>query len=487
MAGYPQTPDFLGLNEPVGKEVSLRGLSVEGIVPPEVRGSFFRATPDPAFPTFIEDDNILSGDGMISRLRFNDDGSADFDMKFVETARHKAEVAAGKALFGRYRNPYTDDPSVAGVDRTVANTTPVWHAGKLLMTKEDGRAYRVDPHSLETLGSYDFEGALKSPTMTAHVRIDPVTGEMFFFGYEADGLASAKVAYCIADKDGKLVREQWFDVPYAAMMHDFVITENFALFPIYPTTADLDRLKAGGEHWAHHLDMDSWVGVMPRYGDASEMRWFKGPKGVFCYHMMNAHEDGDGLIQFDQCLSSVNSFPFIQRVTGLNIPPWEAKSGLTRWTIDYAADGGAVAETVIGPPGDFPIIPAACQGRPYGHGWMLSMNPEMQGPPVFGGPVGAMFNMLLRWDLRGGPPQGIALDLGQCFNEPVHVPSADGEGWLIAFVDTQTGPNEFTHAAWIIDAGKISAGPVAKVAIPARQRPQVHGWWVNAAQLVAAA
>ncbi len=487
MSGYPQTPDFMGLNEPVGKEVSFRGLSVEGTIPPEVRGAFFRATPDPAFAPFIPDDNLLSGDGMISRLRINDDGSADFDMKFVATARHQAEVAAGKALFGRYRNPYTDDPSVKSVDRTVANTTPVWHAGKLLMTKEDGHPYRVDPHSLETIGSFDFGGKLKSETMTAHVRIDPVTGEMFFFGYEADGLASTKVAFCIADKDGNLIREQWFDAPYCAMMHDFVITENYALFPIYPTTADLDRLKAGGEHWAHHMDMDSWVGVMPRYGDVSELRWFKGPKGVFCYHMMNAHEDADGLIQFDQCLSSVNAFPFIQRVTGLNIPPWEAKGGLTRWTMDYAANSGEIVETVIGPPGDFPVIPAASMGRPYGHAWMLTMNPEMQGPPVFGGPVGAMFNMLLRWDLRGGPPQGLALPPGQCFNEPVHVPSAGGEGWLVCTVDTQTGPNDFSHEAWIIDAGNVGAGPVAKIAIPARQRPQVHGWWVNAAQLAAIA
>ena len=73
-------------------------------------------------------------------------------------------------------------------------------------------------------------------TMTAHVRIDPQSGELFFYGYEADGEASTKVAYCIADQAGNLVREQWFDAPYCALMHDFAITENHVLFPIYPTT-----------------------------------------------------------------------------------------------------------------------------------------------------------------------------------------------------------------------------------------------------------
>ncbi len=487
MTGYPPTPDFTGLNEPVGKEYSLKDLLITGTLPTEIEGTFFRATPDPAFPPFIEDDNLLSGDGTISALRIAG-GQASFDMRYVQTARHKAEVAAGKALFGRYRNPFTDDASVAGIDRTVSNTTPVWHAGRLLMTKEDGHPYQIDPETLATLGSFDFAGKLKSATMTAHVRIDPVTGEMFFFGYEADGLASTKVAYCIADKAGNLISEQWFDVPYCAMMHDFVISENYVLFPVYPTTADLERLKAGGEHWAHHLDVDSWLGVMPRYGDVSEIRWYKGPKGVFCYHMMNAHEDAEGLIHFDQCLSSVNAFPFIQRVTGLNIPPWEAKSALTRWTVDYKGTSDEMVETVIGPPGDFPIIPAANQGRPYTHSWMLTMNPEMQGPPVFGGPVGVMFNALMRLDMRGGPPQLLALPPAHCMNEPVHIPSSQPghDGWLLAFVDQQTGPNDFVHAAWIIDGGNVSAGPVATIAIPERQRPQVHGWWVPTAALAMA-
>jgi carotenoid cleavage dioxygenase-like enzyme len=485
--GFPHSPDYSGLNTPIGAEYDLANLLVEGTIPPEVNGCFFRAVPDPAFPPFMEDPAAsLSGDGMISALRISD-GKASMAMRYVQTARHKAEVAAGKTLFGIYRNPFTDKPDVAGVDRTVANTTPIWHAGKLLMTKEDGRPYQIDPHSLETLGSYDFGGKLKSETVTAHVRIDAQTRELFFYGYEAGGLASTKVAYCIADPSGSLVREQWFDAPYCSMMHDFVITENYALFPIYPTTCDLDRLKAGGDHWVHEMERESWVGVMPRYGDVSEIRWFKGPKGVSCYHMMNAHEDSAGRILFDQCLTNVNAFPFIQRASGLNVPPWEAGGRLARWTIDLADSSDTVTETVIGPPGDFPVIPAVYQGRPYTHGWMLSMNPQMQGPPVMGGPVGAMFNMVLRVDMLGGPLQALALPPAHCFNEPVHVPSAEPghEGWLVMIVDHQTGPDAFEHACWILNAGTIGAGPVAKIAIPQRLRPQIHGWWVSAAQLAA--
>lgn len=488
MGAFPQTMYFTGLNAPVGEEVRLKGLKVEGTLPAEVRGSFYRAVPDPAYPPKFANDHTLSGDGMVSRLSFNADGTADFAIRFVETARYLAEKAAGRARFGKYRNPFTDDADVQGVDRTVANTTPVWHAGRLLMAKEDGRPYRVDPKTLETLGSYNFGGALKSETMTAHVRIDPVTKELFFYGYEADGLASTKVAYCVVGPDGALKSEQWFDAPYCAMMHDFTISEHYALFPIYPTTADLDRLKAGGEHWHHEPDTDSWLGVMPRYGDVSEIRWFKGPKGVHSYHMMNAWEDDAGLLHFDACLNSTNAFAFIREPSGIHLQPWEVQGALTRWTVDPKAEGGEVQETVIGPPGDFPVIPAAKQGRPYGHGWMLKMNPELQGPPLLGGPVGAMFNLLLRLDMRGGAPQALALPPMAGFNEPVHVPAADPahEGWLVTIVDQQVGDDAFTHEAWVIDAGNVAAGPVAKVAIPHRLRPQVHGWWVPQAELDAA-
>ena len=116
------------------------------------------------------------------------------------------------------------------------------------------------------------------------------------------------------------------------------------------------------------------------------------------------------------------------------------------------------------------------------------MNPALQGPPVAGGPVGVMFNTLLRIDLTGGPPQALALPPGHCFSEPVHVPASHSghEGWLLTIVDQQTDVSDFRHALWILDAGNVAAGPVARVHIAHRLRPQVHGWWVSAAELAAA-
>ena len=218
MASFPETIHFTGLNTPVRLEWSAHDLDVVGEIPREIDGAFFRAVPDPAYPPKFEDEIVLSGDGMVSKFAIRD-GKVNFAIRYVETARYKAEKAAGRALFGKYRNPFTDDAEVQGIEGTVSNTTPVWHAGRLFMTKEDGLAYEIDPETLATIGRWDYHGALKSKTFTAHPRVDAETGEMFFFGYEAGGLCTADVAYCIADKDGNLVSEQWFQQPYCCLLY----------------------------------------------------------------------------------------------------------------------------------------------------------------------------------------------------------------------------------------------------------------------------
>jgi len=485
MAQFPGTIHFTGLNTPFGIEWSARNLDVIGTIPAEIDGAFFRAVPDPAHAPLFDDDIALSGDGMIGKFTIHG-GKVDYAIRYVETARYKAEREARRALFGQYRNPFTDDPAVAGVDRTVANTTPVWHAGRLFMTKEDGLAYEIDPETLETRGRWDYYGALRSETFTAHPRIDPETGEMFFFGYEAGGLCTTDVAYGIADRDGNLVSEQWFQQPYCSTIHDFAVTGRHAVFPVFPTTADLDRLKAGGPHWAHQQDLESWVGIMPRYGKVEEMRWFKGPKGVSAFHFMNAYDEGD-LVHLDICLTDTNAFPFMREAGGVQRAQQDIQGGLTRWTFDMSQPGEAFESRVLGPPGDMPRLRDADQGRAYRSGWYLTINPR-GGPPLPGGPVGTAFNMLLRIEPGNGRLDAMPLEPDMAINEPAHVPSAEpgGEGWLLSVVDRRTGDDAFTSELWIIAAGRIAEGPVARVPMPLPMRAQVHGTWVSQARLAEA-
>ncbi|MEO5705776.1 MAG: carotenoid oxygenase family protein [Alteraurantiacibacter sp.] len=485
MTAYPQTIHFIGTNTPRRMELSLRNMTVEGTIPAEVEGAFFRAVPDNAHAPMFDDDVALNHDGMIARFNIENGPngpSVDFDIRYVETERYLAEKAARRALFGRYRNPFTDDPSVEGMDRTLANTTPVWHAGRLFMTKEDGRGYEVNPHTLATVGKWDYEGKLKSQTFTAHPRVDAQTGELFFFGYEAGGLCDPNVAYCIADKDGNLVKEQWFEQPYVSTIHDFVITQKYAIFPIFPTLADLDRLKAGGPHWAHHQDKPSYIGIMPRYGDVSEMIWIEGPVGVSCFHEVNAYDDGD-LVHIDLCLTNSNAFPFMREAGGVHIEQRELQGALTRWTIDMSKDAPSIAERPIGPPGDLCRLADVDQGRPYNRAWYLSMNPQAKGPPMLGGPVGANFNALLRIEPGNGRLSMMEVPPGAAISEPAHVASAQPGhgGWLLMVIDVPNSPNpaDYLSELWVVEADAVESGPVARVLTGLPLRSQVHGAWVS--------
>jgi carotenoid cleavage dioxygenase len=473
---YPDMFDFQGFNAPSRIEGDVHDLLVEGTIPAEIDGSWFRATPDHAFPPRFADDTYLSGDGMISLLRIAN-GHADFKQRYVLTERLKNDRAARRALHGLYRNPYTDDPSVRGKDRTVANTTPVWHGGRLLMTKEDGLPYEVDPVTLDTKGQWNYGGRLKSQTFTAHPRLDDDTGEMHFFGYEASGLATRDVAYCIEDKNGDLVHEEWFEAPYCSLMHDFLLTEEHIVFPVWPMTADLDRLKAGGAHWVWEPGQGSYIGIMPRGGSVKHLRWYHlEPRSAF--HYLNAHSDGNR-VHIDFAPANVVGFPFIQRASGINVPLGKGGGrGLVRWTFDLGKNDGGYEETVLGPGGDMPCVARKDAGKKYEIGYYQTYFPQ-NGPPHVVGPVGAGFNTVARLEVNTGKLTTYAPGPDCTVQEHVHITSKQPghEGYLLFVVDRHDMMGSEIH---LLEAARPERGPLARIAVPFRLRCQVHGTWVPA-------
>lgn len=475
---FPDTMDFSGFNEPSRIECDVRDLVVvEGEIPAEIRGRWYRMTPDPQYPPMAGHDTYLSGDGMISMFTF-ENGHADFKSRYVLTRRLENDRAARRSLYGIYRNPFTDHPSVQGQPgRSAANTTPVFHAGRLLATKEDGRPVRVDPDTLATIGEYDFDGQLRSETVTAHCRIDYDTNEMVFFGYEAGGLASRDVAFCVADAGGRLVREEWFEAPFTGLVHDFAVTKQHVIFPFMPVKADYDRLAAGGVHWVWHGDDDTLVGIMPRDGSVDEMRWFRGPACAF-FHFMNAHTDGH-LVHIDFGVTDEVLFPFIREPSGLHGPPnFGDRSGFVRWTFDMAGSADTWEQTMLGPPGDFPIIAKSDHMKPYRIGYYQILDAEL-GPPLAAGPVGVGLNTLVRIDLETRGLDTYSPGPGHTIQEHMHIPSAqpDHEGYLIFAVDAH---ETMSSDVVILEAARPSAGPIARIRMPMRLRNQVHGTWVPA-------
>lgn len=83
--------------------------------------------------------------------------------------------------------------------------------------------------------------------MTARPKLDPKTGELHFVGYGVGGLGSPRIAYHVADTHGHLPRTVTFDAPYAARVHDFILTEHHVLLPIFPLT--ISSARAASHCW----------------------------------------------------------------------------------------------------------------------------------------------------------------------------------------------------------------------------------------------
>ncbi|MEE4454365.1 carotenoid oxygenase family protein [Novosphingobium resinovorum] len=475
---FPATAEFIGaLYAPCRFEGSVNDLEVEGTVPTELEGTFIQVAPDPAYPPMLANDIFFNGDGAVTAFRFSG-GHVDFQRRYVETDRLKAHRAARRSLHGIYRNPFTDDPAVAGASATTANTNVIAFGDHLLALKEDSLPVALDPVTLETIGNWDFAGQIGDGPFTAHPKRDPEDGSLLAFGYEARGIASRDIVYYEFDAIGCKRRETWVEAPYAGMVHDFAVTPNFVIFPVLPATADLERIMAGGRHFEWQAELDFQFGIMRRGGDGSDIRWLKAPN-CFQAHVLNAFETGD-LIHLDMPSASGNVFPFFPEANGSSPLAHELHYELTRWTFDLANPGEPPLRTTLyDAPCEFPRCDERVVGRPYRHAIMLGCNMRLFASERMGPPPWQFFNQLVRLDLSTGLAESWCGGDAECFQEPTFVPrgpsAAEGDGFILALLNhLESATTELV----ILDTRDIAQGPVATVRLPLRLRMSLHGSWV---------
>jgi carotenoid cleavage dioxygenase-like enzyme len=475
---FPETPTYTGFNAPSRVEAEIFDLEVEGEVPAALHGTFYRVGPDFHYPPLLGDDININGDGMVTAFRFSG-GHVDFQSRYVRTEKFKLEAAARRALFGAYRNPFTDDPAVRGRDRTLANTNIVAHAGHLLALKEDGLPYALDPATLATLGRHDFAGRMTSETTTAHPKIDPGSGEMIAFGYEARGLATRDIALQTVDAAGHLTREEFFDAPYCSFIHDWAVSAGHIVFPLMPTTADTARMRAGGPHWVFDTTLDTMIGILRRDAPAKDIRWFRAP-GFGIGHFLNAFSDGDK-VRVDGFMSARNQFPFVPNSDGSPFDRQASVPRLTRWTFDLAKPGDRFeAETLYPDFMEMPRLDERYAMRPHRIGFAAVIDQER--PLNVAGTIGLGWNTIVRVDLATRRQARYYVGERTTCQEPCFVPRSpgapEGDGYVLTMLTRMRDAIE--SELLILDAARLSDGPVAAIKLPIRLRGAIHGNWVPA-------
>ncbi|MBG1264882.1 carotenoid oxygenase family protein [Nostoc commune] len=442
---------------PVREEITTEKLPVIGELPLELSGMFVRNGSNPQW-TPIGQYHWFDGDGMLHGVQISN-GVATYCNRYVQTAGWKKEREAGKALWTGFLEPLRMDNPHSGYKNT-ANTALVWHAGQMLALNEGGLPHAIKLPELDTIGEYTYNGKLVS-AFTAHPKVDPVTGEMIFFGYSV--FAPPYLQYSVVTAQGKLLQTVPIDLPIGVMMHDFAITENYTIFMDLPLTFSVERSQRGEPVMMFERDRPSRFGILPRHGDNSNIRWFES-RSCYVSHTLNAYEDGDEVVLIACRMSSttVLSSDDSQSDREGNIPR------LHRWRFNLKT--GTVREEMLDDVAlEFPRVNENLLGQQTRYGYTS----KIANSPLF------LLEGIIKYDFSSGKSQIHQHGQGRYGGEAVFAPrptaTAEDDGWLMTFVHDEGSD---TSELVVVNAQDMTAEPVARVIIPQRVPYGFHGTWV---------
>lgn len=429
---------------PVSEEVTETSLKIEGALPPELDGLYVRNGCNAHSGVA---DHFFGGDGMLHGIRLEKGEAKWYRNRYVETPFLRDE-------YSRFSMPTPE--------QTTSAVSVINHGGKLLSLGEFGLPYEINSEDLSTVGPYTYEGKMNG-NMTAHPRIDPVTGEMIFFGYN---VMKPYLTYMRADAQGNLIQLEPIETNYPVMMHDFAVTENYVVFMEMPLGFSWWLAISGAAmpfRW--NEDIPTRFGVMPRTGTSKDVKWFDVPT-CFVFHVMNSFEQGDEVVidaaRYDKL--------WVKDEHDFNYPAY-----LSRFTLNMKTGKTTGVQRMAEGPLEFPQVNRGYWTRSYRYGYGVGNDVDKPRKDL----SEELITDIVKFDMQTGETTG--QNMGKAFvpGEAVFAPArsngAEDEGYLITYVyDKATKTSDL----WVMDASNISAKPVAKVKLPVRVPVGFHGVWV---------
>ena len=428
---------------PVEKELSEYNLEVKGEIPKDLSGLFVRNGMNPVSGY---SDHWFFGNGMLHGV-YLEDGKASYKNRYVRTPY--------------YENDLNVMSSFGDLAASPANTHIVNHAGKLLALEETSLPWELNK-DLETLGVEDYKGKLNT-AMTAHPRVCPETGEMLFFAYSMMG--EPYLYYYRVSKEGELVQSEPIEIPRPVMMHDWNITRNYVVFMDLPIVSDMDLAVTTGSPFGFKPECGARLGVMPRDGNNSDVRWFDIDP-CFVFHSFNSFEEGNKIVLYvsRQQEAMVGGFKDIYGGETTVARLW-------RWVIDL--DTGTVSEEQLDDGAcDFPRVNDNRIGLHSDFGYCMQIKTDVENL-TFG-------ENLFKYKLDTGERIDHHLGNNVAGGEPVFAPkpgsTEEDEGWILSLVHERENRRS---KLVIIDAQSFDKEPVAEVIIPQRVPYGAHGSWIQ--------
>ena len=401
---------------------------IRGEIPASVRGTFFRIGPG---RNRIGNDvfgHWFDGDGMLHALTFDERG-AWYRNRYVRTPKYLDETAAQKIVhrsFG-HNAPGGVLKNIGRPPANCANTSLVWHGERLLALWEGGRPWQLDPVTLETMGEFNYQGALSYfDAFSAHGKIDPDSGCLFNHGLGV-GKRGPQISVYRINPAGELEARTSFPIKLAAFVHDFALAGDYLVYFVHPVgfrnpLPFLSGWKAFNDCIQFNRKWGMEVHVLNKHTLEPVRQFSIDPFVVF--HFGNSWVEGDELVinlmrfedfSVNQAISNV--FEAENDHAGR---PWQYRLNL--------ADGSHQHQALpLRHEGEFPQWDTRFTGRPtrYMYGTIIADNAT----PGF-------FNGLQRLDLQTGTVTEHDFGEGIFTSEAMFVPEGDaeGDGYLVCVV-----------------------------------------------------
>ncbi|GAA5066578.1 carotenoid oxygenase family protein [Nocardia callitridis] len=437
-------PYLSGHYTPVPDQITAVDLPVEGLLPPELHGTYIRNGHNPK--PGITPSHWFTGSGMLHGVRLTDGKAEWYRNRWVHTPAFERDSPLIRA-----------DGSV-DLTASVAGTHIIEHGGRLLALQEANLPFEVG-RDLETLGPYDFHGKLDK-AMTAHPKVDPDTGELHFFSYSP---RAPHVTYLIASEDGVITHSRVIEGAGPSLMHDFAITATKSVF--LDLSVVFDRTEQSGIPYRWHDDYPSRFGVLDRA--TGEIVWIPvDPTAVL--HVTNAYDRSDGTVvlegpRYDRAAWET-SWKWWVGTPGFPIAPVTGAVA-TRWILDPKS--ATVSESILDDLStDFPTINDEFTGRPSAFSYSVAFPGSGLNGFALVKNNSTTGNRIL---YEAGPDR----HAGEAVFVPAAGATAEDDGYLLSIVSDLRA-----NAAQLLVLNAVDLSPVATVHLPRRVPSGIHGSWI---------
>lgn len=388
---------------------------VEGRIPLDLDGSLYRIGPGAKTNYGVELKHLFDGDAHLTAFDFAA-GRVSARSAFVDTAERQAERAEGKMLYHEFG---TACPGWPKGFKNSPNVSVLELDNRVLAFSDGGAPVALNKNTLVTKGTYRFNESLpKNMTLTAHPKIDPVTGELFTFGF-TQALNPEVVTFRHDRSTGTLSRVASFSIDQFYLIHDMMITENYLIFVIPPVYINFWGAAASWGPIADLLKFDSSkaleIVMVRKDGTGAPLRLSSSPTGTV-FHHCNAFEDRrSGNVIFDTILCpNDKNFDLVKAWSADQLPP-VPPTYITRFEINPKA-GRILSRRAIsdGRAGDFPSIDPRRLGKPHRFTYLLESERNSSDPLAT--------NTLVCWDVKREVPHRLQASPTQMFGEALFIP-----------------------------------------------------------------